>query len=565
MRRKSVDKKKNYIALIPFFIVICVVLLSIGWAAFQSTFNVSNLYAMVRIDRDIRVTDVQATSNTNSGRSNYENYNVSSLYSAAYLPNQNSTITYKVEITNVGNVKEGIYSIEEIYKIINTDVDSNLEIKSTTLALKEVLCDDTNSSQCKLGSVSTFYVTIGYKENGYDGTHQTHSVTLNFDFRRVFDITYNGFGNTSGIDTQIMQGDTKTIEFNSTTGIPANTTTTGATGSYNPTTHILTLSNVTVTGLNDTIVVSRHYGITYTGFSTGTSNSVTDIIYTGGEIEISSTDEYPNSVAVTNAQGSYDPTTHIITILNITDDIIITATYNSGGSGTWSDPYIVASNTYDYSDLTPGSHEFVNLPGSPRITIDSNNKITKYELQDTGTGVNANNAPMESGVLAFDYAKVTIDLDFTANFNDSGNYYKCVLSALSSSNNSTYSGFRLWNKKKGMMYVNTMNNQSVSSNGAGGYQIIDFSVGNTYGSRSQRYKLRIIFDPSTDELNLTLSPISVDANGNVTTLATYNETGSITTITSAMRSATITIGGNGVNSNHNMGNLTIHGLSVIKG
>ena len=146
MRRKSVDKKKNYIALIPFFIVICVALLSIGWAALQSTFNVRNLYAIVRIDRDIRVTDVQATSNTNSGRSNYDNYNVSSMYSAAYLPNQNSTITYKVEITNVGNVKEGIYSIEEIYKIINTDVDSNLEIKSTTLALKEVLCDDTNSS-----------------------------------------------------------------------------------------------------------------------------------------------------------------------------------------------------------------------------------------------------------------------------------------------------------------------------------------------------------------------------------------------------------------------------------
>jgi len=554
----------NYVVLACISVVLCILFLSIGWAAFQSTFNISNLYATVRIDRDIRVTGIQVTSTANSGRSNYEEYNVSSIYSTAYLPNQNSTITYKVEVANVGNVMQGIYDIEEIYKIVGTNTDSDLEIKSTTLVLKSALCDDERSSIC-FGSVSTFDITIGYKANGYDGTHNTHLVTLNFDFRRVFDINYYGFANTSGLASSMIQGDTKTITFNSTTGIPANTTTTGATGSYNSAANTLTLSNITVTGINDTINVSRHYGITYSGFTGSTSNLPTSIIYSGGTVTIDSTAGYPDSITVTGATGSYDGTTHVITISTITGDITVTASYNSNGSGTWNDPYRVTSSTYDYSNLSAASYEFVNLPGSPRITVDSNNKITKYELQDTGTGVNANNAPMESGVLAFDYAKVTIDLDFTANFNDSGNYYKCVLSALSSSNNSTYSGFRLWNKKKGMMYVNTMNNQSVSSNGAGGYQIIDFNVGNTYGSRSQRYKLRIIFDPSTDELSLTISPISVDANGNVTTLATYNETGSITTITSAMRSATITIGGNGVNSNHNMENLTIHGLSVIKG
>ena len=160
---------------------------------------------------------------------------------------------------------------------------------------------------------------------------------------------------------------------------------------------------------------------------------------------------------------------------------------------------------------------------------------------------------MESGILAFDNQKITINMEFTTNFSNSGNYYKCLVSALSSTNNSTYSGFRVTNKKNGMMYVHTMNNQSIASNGTGGYQIIDYSISNTYSKKDTRYTMTIVYDPSNENLTITINPGSI------------NETGSITSITTAMRNATITIGGNGINTNNNMAQLTVHGLTVTKG
>ena len=84
-----------------------------------------------------------------------------------------------------------------------------------------------------------------YKNNGYNGTDLTHLIELEFDFRRVFNITYSGFsGNTSGLPSQMIDGDTKTITFNATSGIPTNVVVTGASGSYSSPT--LTLSNVTI-------------------------------------------------------------------------------------------------------------------------------------------------------------------------------------------------------------------------------------------------------------------------------------------------------------------------------
>ena len=48
--------------------------------------------------------------------------------------------------------------------------------------------------------------TYTYDENtnGYDANNTTHLVVLDFDFRRIFDITYSGFLDTSGLPTQMI-------------------------------------------------------------------------------------------------------------------------------------------------------------------------------------------------------------------------------------------------------------------------------------------------------------------------------------------------------------------------
>lgn len=313
--------------------------------------------------------------------------------------------------------------------------------------------------------------------------------------------------------------------------------------------------DITITNTGNTTINANNFNanFTFTPFYTVTYNDdVIGDVLTGETFTYEFTNNTPSSITVDSGTcGTPSINNNILTITNVTSDLVLSS--SSNGSGTWPDPYLLSDNTYHYNDLAAGSYQFVNLPGEPKITVDANHKVTKYELQNCGTGLALNGGSMESGILAFDNQKITINMEFTTNFSNSGNYYKCLVSALSSTNNSTYSGFRVTNKKNGMMYVHTMNNQSIASNGTGGYQIIDYSISNTYSKKDTRYTMTIVYDPSNENLTITINP------GNI------NETGSITSITTAMRDATITIGGNGINTNNNMGQLTVNGLTVTKG
>ena len=326
-------------------------------------------------------------------------------------------------------------------------------------------------------------------------------------------------------------------------------------------TNVVKTFNLTITNNGSTLSnTDLDIDFTFTPFYTITYNTeAIGYALSGGTFTYEFPSNPPSSVTIDSGtagtpQLTTDNNVTTMTINNITSDLVLTGTTSgASGSGTWSDPYQLDDNNYHYNDLDAGSYKFINLPGEPEITVDANHKVTKYELQNCGTGLALNGGSMESGILAFDNQKITINMEFTTNFSNSGNYYKCLVSALSSTNNSTYSGFRVTNKKNGMMYVHTMNNQSIASNGTGGYQIIDYSISNTYSKKDTRYTMTIVYDPSNENLTITINPGSI------------NETGSITSITTAMRNATITIGGNGINTNNNMAQLTVHGLTVTKG
>jgi len=137
MRKIRKDKKINYITLSSFLIVLCAVLLSIGWSAFQSTFNIGNLLATVRIERDVRITGISIDGVTSSALSNYEEFNVKNIYSSLYLPNASSTVTFDIEITNLGNSEVGIQDI--------IGLPSNLQYTLNNYTLESVLCDDTET------------------------------------------------------------------------------------------------------------------------------------------------------------------------------------------------------------------------------------------------------------------------------------------------------------------------------------------------------------------------------------------------------------------------------------
>ncbi len=248
MRRRHRNRYSNNVRLLYLINIACVLMLSIGFSALQNTLEINDINATVKPEFDIRITDISIDSSTGNAISSHEEYNVKTITSGINLPNSNSSITYDVEITNIGNVEMGILNI--------TGLPSNLTYTLSDYNLKDILCDDNNQTMCKLGSVSTIKITIGYAQNGYNSSNTNYSIALNFSFKRVFSITYNGFSNDLTLPDTILEGESKTITFNNDTGIPYDVAVTSATGSYSSPT--LTLSDAT-----GNITISRYYKITY--------------------------------------------------------------------------------------------------------------------------------------------------------------------------------------------------------------------------------------------------------------------------------------------------------------
>ena len=246
-KKKYKAKKIDFLSFYSFIIVACVLFLTIGFSAFQASLDISDISAVIRVRKDIRITGITLSNSTNEAISHYEEYNVNSIDSSISLPNSNSTVTYDIEITNIGNVEMGILDI--------TGLPSNLTYSISNYNLKNILCDDTNTTKCKLGTVSTLHLTIGYANNGFSENNIIYPLDLNFNFKRAFSIQYNGITNNN-YPTTILESDTLEITFVS--DIPSNITATGLT-SYSYQSPKLTISNPIDDVVISGALVNRHY------------------------------------------------------------------------------------------------------------------------------------------------------------------------------------------------------------------------------------------------------------------------------------------------------------------
>ena len=187
-------KKINYKKFIYYLVVLIILTLSIGYSAFNQELLIDDMVANVRIEADVRVTGLLFNSSENSGLSQYEDYNVNSLLMNVVLPNQNSTVTYKVKVTNFGNQEMGIYQFNNL--------PNNLEYTVTDYNLQDRICG-TNS--CTLGATKEFYIMIKYKENGFNQSNIEYNLNLDVDFRVMHTIAYKGITNNN-YPTYIIDG-----------------------------------------------------------------------------------------------------------------------------------------------------------------------------------------------------------------------------------------------------------------------------------------------------------------------------------------------------------------------
>ncbi len=191
---------KKYIKYIPLLILLVVMMLQVGYSVFVNTLIISDVTAQVRLQENIRVTGIVASGSTNGGVANSEDYNVSRIAPNLTLPNSNSTVTYTVQVTNYGNTRMEIFDI--------TGLPSNLTYTINGYDFDTLFCDSNISDKCTLGAVRTFTITIGYANNGYNGSNTDYDVYLDLDFRvyDYYDLTINSDQADSSVTLTTTEG-----------------------------------------------------------------------------------------------------------------------------------------------------------------------------------------------------------------------------------------------------------------------------------------------------------------------------------------------------------------------
>ena len=204
-------KKKNkyYIYLLFILINFFVISLGVAFSSFQAGLDVSEFGAIVRATKDIRITETFPTSYNSDALSNWEEFSASRVSLGISLPNSDSTVTYNVKIENIGNVEASVSGI--------TGLPNNLKYTLNNYTLSDMLCDDGDSTKCKLGSATTLSITIGYNDNGYDSSNTNYTINMDFVFTyltdavaRISNVFYDSLQeaiddvNTDNIETTIV-------------------------------------------------------------------------------------------------------------------------------------------------------------------------------------------------------------------------------------------------------------------------------------------------------------------------------------------------------------------------
>ena len=153
--------------------------------------------AMFRPITDIRVTGIKLVSASNGAVENYSpKYNVDTTTTGFTLSSANAEITYKITVTNYGNVKQ------TIYKFIKNSVSAeglNVKVTDFTSVCTDENCSSKNSDftivhpegdSSSESNVKEFLITFT--------TTNPSSTTINiiekYDFRPLYYISYDANG-----------------------------------------------------------------------------------------------------------------------------------------------------------------------------------------------------------------------------------------------------------------------------------------------------------------------------------------------------------------------------------
>ena len=180
MRKKQI--KMTYFILI---LIISFFSTTIAYAGLSTELAITGEAKFVA-KADIRVTNVEYVGATNGASLQYEpTYDIDSTTMGYILPNDNSTITYKITVTNYGDVDQTIYDI--ITELTN---NPNVSVSITGYNIKDII---------EFNSSIELYVTFSTNK----GSNEVINEKLHYDFRKVYKVEYDANGGSNPPKRQI--------------------------------------------------------------------------------------------------------------------------------------------------------------------------------------------------------------------------------------------------------------------------------------------------------------------------------------------------------------------------
>lgn len=261
---------------------------------------------------------------TNGGVNSSFDHTDNTISGDITLPSSNSSVTYQLTITNLGNTPVGISSI--------SGLNASLDYAFTGYTEGTKLCDTNNPTSCSLGSSTTFTITIKYKANASPMSGPI-SFTGTVNFARAYDITYQNLNNTTNYQKSIVHGGTLTINFQ--TDIPTYLKITTSSGTeINNYTCVRnqqdnTCTSLTIPSITSNIIINRYYLINY-NLNNGTNGNNPDRYLVGTPVTLAdpiktdylfggwyTTSNFSGSAITSTSQLSSDTTLHAKWVLQI--------------------------------------------------------------------------------------------------------------------------------------------------------------------------------------------------------------------------------------------------------
>ena len=221
-RIKRLSKNKTNFGI---FLLFCfsIIGLTVGYSALNEEIKITG-EAFVRPVKDVRITDVRLSETANEGLNSYNNFNVDSINVGASLPKTDSTVTYEVDISNIGDVSVIVKSITPDY-----GNNSNIEYVIEGIEVgKTIIGTNANKTDTDMGKPTTIKVTIKYKDGVTTiPTDPSASLKLTFKFVPVSILAESsGISDTRVFNnSNITKDNVKTITFKNTINVPADVTT----------------------------------------------------------------------------------------------------------------------------------------------------------------------------------------------------------------------------------------------------------------------------------------------------------------------------------------------------